>query len=196
MKSIILSLVLATALCKQEQTSPVENFVHNGLRPFMRHAEQFHVGFSKSFRNVNPEDPFYCLHGGKEALFAFIDIVKPMLYDGIFDADIFYSATDPLQSFLTNCNPLQFGQVSLLLLNQHQNVFQFLTTTRLGKSVFAQIGFYTYFIVAFAYDINVMYSSYMFNFISHFDYQSAGFLFGRFTNSFLNFVTLYIYFMA
>ena len=119
-----------------------------------------------------------------------------MFLDGIFDFDIFVTATDPLRSFLTNCNPLQFGQVSLLLLNQHQRIFQFLTDTWLGQSVFTQIGFYTYFIVAFLYDFNVMQKNYTWNFINHFDYQSAGFLFGRFTNSFLNFVTLYMYFMA
>ena len=71
MKSLILAALLATVLCtpsSNEGTDLAENFIDNTFRPYMKHVQQFHVGFAKSFRNIDPADPFYCVTNGKQAL--------------------------------------------------------------------------------------------------------------------------------
>ena len=54
------------------------------------------------------------------------------------------------------------------------------------------IALFGYFIVAFISDSNKLSSIYNTNFVSHYDPNSLGMMFGRFTNIFINFITFYL----
>ena len=54
------------------------------------------------------------------------------------------------------------------------------------------IALFGYFIVVFISDSNKLSSIYNSNFASHYDSNSIGMMFGRFTNIFINFISFYL----
>ena len=54
------------------------------------------------------------------------------------------------------------------------------------------IALFGYFIVVFISDSNKLSSIYSTNFASHYDSNSIGMMFGRFTNIFINFISFYL----
>ncbi len=89
------------------------------------------------------------------------------------------------------CDLLSNGILSLVLLYKQDSIGDWALSRGGMKSklvwlVFGFFGFQLY------NDYNTLFELYAGNFGSHFDLHSMGQLFGRFTNAFLNFVSVYL----
>ena len=105
-------------------------------------------------------------------------------------SDMWQNVSDALYLIDSKCNIFTTGFLSVIILYFQDSIINWALQQPSGsKKLWPLFG---YFGVQLYNDWNRLYSIYSTNFGSHFDAHSMGMLFGRFTNAFVNFISLYL----
>ncbi len=105
-------------------------------------------------------------------------------------SDIWQNVNDATFNLDSKCNLFASGITSLAVLYNQDRIANWAVKEPMtSKALWAVFG---YFAIQLYSDWNKIYAIYGSNFGSHFDTHSMANLFGRFTNAFVNFLSIYL----
>ena len=105
-------------------------------------------------------------------------------------SDMWQNVGDSTYLLESKCNFLGSSAVSVGLLFMQEDIVNWAMQQK--SDSLSLMALYGYFIFTFIADFSKLSGIYTTNFISHYDPNSVGIMFGKFTNMFVNFISFYL----